>query len=130
MDLNNIIDIPPYSLKKQDKHLFYSDIIFDLTKHHHTNCPEYRKILNVLNIDIVKKYNVNEIPPIPVRLFKEYELISVDKSQIIKTMTSSGTTGVGVSRIFLDKITSTNQTKTLVKIVSSFTGTKDFLCWL
>jgi hypothetical protein len=78
----------------------------------------------VLGVDLSNKHNIEGIPPIPVRLFKEYDLLSVDKSRIIKTMTSSGTTGDGVSKIFLDNITSTNQTKTLVKIVSSFTGTK------
>jgi phenylacetate-coenzyme A ligase PaaK-like adenylate-forming protein len=78
----------------------------------------------VFGFDPTIKHNIEEIPPIPVRLFKDYDLLSVDKSQVIKTMTSSGTTGEGVSKIFLDSITSTNQTKTLVKIVSSFTGTK------
>ena len=64
------------------------------------------------------------MPFIPVRLFKHYELSSVEKSQIIKTITSSGTTEQSVSRIFLDRITATNQTKVLAKIVSSFIGTK------
>ena len=39
-------------------------------------------------------------------------------------MTSSGTTGQKVSRIFLDRTTSANQQKTMVKIVSSFTGSE------
>jgi phenylacetate-coenzyme A ligase PaaK-like adenylate-forming protein len=57
-------------------------------------------------------------------LFKEYELVSVDKSNIVKTMTSSGTTGQKVSRICLDKQTSSNQTKVLTKLISSFLGQK------
>ena len=67
---------------------------------------------------------ITDIPFIPVRLFKEYQLLSVQRSDIVKTMTSSGTTGQNVSRIYLDKTTSTNQTKVLTKLVSSFTGTK------
>ena len=46
---------------------------------------------------------------------------------MIKTMTSSGTTGQKVSKIYLDKETSLNQTKTLVKIVSSYIGAKGSL---
>jgi hypothetical protein len=57
-------------------------------------------------------------------LFKEYELRSVEPSEIVKTMTSSGTSGQAVSRIFLDRATAVNQTKVLIKIVSSFTGSK------
>ena len=123
-DLDSIIDIPPFSLAKQEKDAFYSDAVYDLTKHHFTNCAQYRKILNVLRFDPTIKHNIEDIPPIPVRLFKDYDLLSVEKSQISKTMTSSGTTGQSVSRIFLDRITATNQTKVLIKIVSSFTGAK------
>ena len=64
------------------------------------------------------------MPFLPIRLFKEYELISVERSKIIKTMTSSGTSGQSVSKIFLDKDTATNQMKALVKIISSITGKK------
>jgi phenylacetate-coenzyme A ligase PaaK-like adenylate-forming protein len=67
-------------------------------------------------------YGYTEMPFLPVRLFKMFELFSVDKSEIIKTMTSSGTTGQAVSKIFLDRETSSNQTKALTKIVSSFIG--------
>jgi phenylacetate-coenzyme A ligase PaaK-like adenylate-forming protein len=55
-------------------------------------------------------------------LFKELDLISIDRSEIFKTMTSSGTTGQAVSKIYLDKETASNQQRTLVKIVSDFTG--------
>ena len=49
---------------------------------------------------------------------------SCSKEEVVKTMTSSGTTGQQVSRIFLDRETSALQTKCLTKIVSSFLGTK------
>jgi len=123
-DLNDINDIPPFSLAKKEKDAFYVDVLYKLTKHHYKNCAPYRKILDVLGFDPTIRYDIEDIPPIPVRLFKDYDLLSVDKSQIIKTMTSSGTSGQSVSKIFLDRITSTNQTKVLTKIVSSFIGTK------
>ena len=49
---------------------------------------------------------------------------SCKKEEVVKTMTSSGTTGQQVSRIFLDRETSSLQTKCLAKIVSTFLGTK------
>lgn len=123
-DLNSIIDIPPFSLAKSKKLALYKDALHELTKHHYKNCSQYRKILNTLNSDPSVKHAIEDIPFIPVRLFKDYELSSVKKSQIIKTMTSSGTTGQSVSRIFLDQATASNQTKVLTKILSSFIGTK------
>ena len=59
---------------------------------------------------------------LPVRLFKELELKSVEQEDVVKMMTSSGTTGQAVSKIFLDRTTSSNQQKTMVKIVSDFMG--------
>ena len=47
--------------------------------------------------------DIEEQPMIPVRLFKEYELFSVPRGEIVKTMTSSGTSGQKVSKIFLVK---------------------------
>jgi phenylacetate-coenzyme A ligase PaaK-like adenylate-forming protein len=123
-DITSIIDISPFSLAKKEKNALYADVLYELTKHHYANCARYRKILDVLGFDPTVEQDIEDIPPIPVRLFKDYDLLSVEKSQIIKTMTSSGTTGQGVSKIFLDRITSTNQTKVLTKIVSNFTGTK------
>ena len=64
------------------------------------------------------------LPFLPVRLFKEYDLYSIDKSNIVKTMTSSGTSGQAVSKIYLSKDTSLNQSKALVKIVSEVIGSK------
>ena len=58
----------------------------------------------------------------PVRLIKENDLFSVDKSSVINTMTSSGTSGQKVSKIYLDKYTSNIQMKALSSIVSDFIG--------
>ncbi len=123
-DLIDIIDRPPYSLAHKEKKDLYTRFLSDLTRYHYKECPQYKKILNVLGYDSSSIKAIEDIPFIPVRLFKEYELLSIGRSLVIKTMTSSGTTGQKVSKIFLDKTTSTNQTKVLTKIVSSFTGTQ------
>ena len=54
----------------------------------------------------------------------EMDLKSVSDDEIVKTMTSSGTTGQKVSKIYLDRETALNQQKTMIKIVSSFTGSE------
>lgn len=123
-DLNTIINTRPFSLAKREKSVIYANALHELTNHHYAHCLRYRKILDALGFDQTVMHAVEDMPFIPVRLFKDYELSSVEKSQIIKTMTSSGTTGQGVSRIFLDRATATSQTRALTKIVSSFTGTK------
>ena len=47
---------------------------------------------------------VEKLPFIPVRLFKEFDLKSINDDKIAKILTSSGTSGSKVSKIFLDKL--------------------------
>ena len=83
-EIKNIINIPPFSLGKKHKDALFDDAINDLTKHHYATCVQYQKILDVLGFDPTIKHNIEDIPPMPVRLFKDYDLLSVEKSQIIK----------------------------------------------
>ncbi len=123
-DLNNILDLPPFSLSKSQKRGLYEEALFDLTRHHYKNCREYGKILDLLNFNSTIKHPIEELPFLPVRLFKDYKLLSTEETQVIKTLTSSGTTGQSLSRIFLDRVTATYQTKVLAKIVKNYTGPK------
>ncbi len=122
MDFEEILEISPYSLNKEEKEKMLTKRLVELTELHRQNCPEYARILDSIsyNRENVKSYRT--LPFLPVRLFKELSLKSVPQEEIVKTMTSSGTSGQAVSKIYLDKTTSSNQQKTMVKIVSDFTG--------
>jgi len=61
---------------------------------------------------------------IPVRLFKQRDLMSVSRNQIVKTMLSSGTTGQQKAKIYLDKNTARNQSLILSRIMSDLLGSK------
>lgn len=122
MELTEILDIPPYSLNKIEKGKLLSSYLTSLSRHHYQNCTEFRKMMNSINYDLGKDYIYTELPFLPVRLFKMFELSSIAKEDVVKTMTSSGTSGQAVSRIFLDRDTSSMQTRALTKIVSSFIG--------
>jgi phenylacetate-coenzyme A ligase PaaK-like adenylate-forming protein len=123
-DLASFLNIPPFSLDHRAKSELLIRALGELTQYHYERCSPYQSILDLLNSPKSGFSRLEDIPFIPVRLFKEYELVSVDKAAINKTMTSSGTTGQRVSRIYLDKTTSTNQTKVLTKIMSAFVGTR------
>ncbi len=122
MDFTEMLATSPYSLNKQEKSVRLTDGLSDLTRHHYEACEPYRNILNALAFDPRNVSTCADIPFLPVRLFKELELLSVSRDAVVKTMTSSGTTGQTVSKIFLDRETSANQMKVLTKIVSSFIG--------
>ena len=121
--LDEVLAIPPYALGRAEKDALYLRAMNELCRHHYEHSGEYRRIIDLLKHDVGQAGSAEDIPFLPVRLFKEFELRSIDKAAVQKTMTSSGTTGQ-VSRIFLDRQAATNQTKVLVKIVGSFTGGK------
>jgi phenylacetate-coenzyme A ligase PaaK-like adenylate-forming protein len=122
--LTDIQDIAPFSLGRAEKEALYQRALSWLSQHHYDKCSGYQRILDVLGVDPAKVETVQDMPFIPVRLFKEYDLLSIDRSAVVKTMTSSGTSGQRVSKIYLDKDASATQTRILSKIVASFIGKK------
>ncbi len=124
INMEELLNIEPFSLNKNEKREFFTRIINEMTLHHYRNSCSYKYIIDGLNVKLDGYLSLEDIPYLPVRLFKLHDLYSVDKSQIIKILTSSGTTGQSVSRIFLDKQTASIQIKVLSKIVSSILGSK------
>ena len=124
MDIKEILEIAPFSLDKGYKHQLLNERLHELTHKHYAQCEAYHRMMNACGLDINNLPDYEQLPFLPVRLFKEFELRSCEKHDIVKTMTSSGTTGQQVSRIFLDRETSSAQQKCLTKIVSHFLGTK------
>lgn len=112
MDYQELFDLDPYGLPQTEKDELYRRWLTDLGDHHRKNCPEYAAL----------SHRLGSTPALPVRLFKTFDLKSIPASEVVKTMTSSGTSGQQVSKIYLDRETSSRQTKTLSRIVSDFTG--------
>lgn len=114
----------PYAWNQKEKDAILTKTLLGLTEHHKEKCPEYANILQALAYQPQAIRHYSELPFFPVRLFKNIELLSVDKKNIFKVMTSSGTTGQAVSKIFVDKETAMLQQKTMIKILSDFWGKK------
>lgn len=122
IDYEALLKTEPYSLDKTEKHQQMTAVQKELTQHHYEHCEAYRRMLRAMRFNPETITNYEDIPFLPVRLFKDLTLKSIVEKEIFKTMTSSGTTGQAVSKIYLDKETASLQQKTLVKIVTSFTG--------
>lgn len=122
MEYSKILEIPPYSLNKEQKNDLLTRELKELSLLHYEKCEEYRRLVDVLGIGLEEIESHTDLPFVPVQLFKYMDLKSVGEDEVFKVMTSSGTSGQAVSKIYLDRSTATNQQKTLVKIVSDFTG--------
>ena len=124
MDMEQLLQLPPYALEHDEKQRMLTDMLKGLTAKHRWGCEEYGRILETLGYEEDRVQCPADIPFLPVRLFKEYYLHSVPLEEIATTMTSSGTSGQQVSRIALDAETSRNQKKVLHHIIASYIGEK------
>ena len=121
--IDELFNSKPFSLAKSDKEQVLTRVLTKLTEFHYESCREYRGMLDALGFDPCADINsYYEFPMLPVQLFKEMTLKSVKDEDVFKVLSSSGTTGQAVSKIYLDKSTASAQQKALVKIVSDFTG--------
>jgi phenylacetate-coenzyme A ligase PaaK-like adenylate-forming protein len=122
MTFEEMISIPPFSLNKADKGKLLTEELISLTERHISLCDKYARMMRASGFTPEKIKHYNEIPFLPVSLFKEMELKSVPDDEVFKVTTSSGTTGQAVSKIYLDRATASSQQKALAKIVSDFTS--------
>lgn len=97
-------------------------LLNELTVHHSINCSQYDKIRQFAGLPNPVSSGFGAIPYLPVRAFKELDLVSVPRDEIVKTLTSSGTTGSLVSRIHLDASDATRQQFALNSVMQSSIG--------
>ncbi|MEK4146253.1 acyl-protein synthetase [Robertmurraya sp. FSL W8-0741] len=109
--------------KSADKQNYLLAELNELTKFHYSHCEPYKQMLSKSN-HALEVTNLEEIPFLPVQLFKMLALHSIEENDIFKVLTSSGTTGQQVSKIYLDKDTAKAQTKALVEVMTPLLGKK------
>ena len=119
-----LLDLPPYGLDQAEKRARLLPMLRDLTEHHARHCPPYRNILDRVfgGAASLRIERLEDVPYLPVTLFKTHALSSVADDAVVKVLTSSGTTGHSPSRIFLDAETASVQSAVLVKVAQRFLG--------
>ena len=95
-------DLPPYSLAKEEKQSLLLKRMNELTQHHYFNCKEYAHYIDAIGYKGKEAESLEDVPFIPIRIFKEVAMKSVPNDEIFKTMKSSGTSGQNQSKIYLD----------------------------
>jgi phenylacetate-coenzyme A ligase PaaK-like adenylate-forming protein len=120
--LDQMFEVDPYSLTYHQKTRLLQIGLASLTQYHSENNSSYRNILSSIDYDNEKVENLSSFPSLPVRLFKEIDLVTNPRNSVTRSLNSSGTSGQSTSKINIDTETSSFQTKALVKIVSHYIG--------
>ena len=95
--------------------------LVSLTDHHRAACQPYADYCDTLFSGPEAPGSLAELPFLPVRAFKEFDLRSVSEADVFKVMTSSGTSGAR-SRIYIDRETAQLQTRVLTTIFGDTFG--------
>ena len=113
-----------FALATSEKRAALLPTLEELTRKHHRDCEIYRRLVDRVFGGLPKETyaRIEDVPFIPVSLFKQFELRSIPSADIFRVLTSSGTTGQAVSRVILDRETAALQGKALVKIMQHFIG--------
>ena len=122
MNLKKYIEIEQFSLSKEKKEKYFFNLLNDLNKHHLSNSEEYKKISEIYFHSNGVLSSTNDVPFLPVSIFKNKLLASISQEEIYKILKSSGTTSSVPSQIVLDKETAALQTFTLSKILTHILG--------
>jgi hypothetical protein len=119
-----LLELPPFSLPQAEKRARLLPMLRALTQHHAARCRPYRNVLDRVfgGADQLRMERLEDVPFLPVTLFKTHALSSVPESEVLKVLTSSGTSGQEPSRVFLDAETASVQSAVLVKVAQHFLG--------
>ena len=120
---DNIINFDPFKTGQVKKSKIFLSNIKEVAIWHYRNCPQFKTFCDTEKFDIHSNYSIENFPYLPVSMFKNKNMISVATADIKKILYSAATTG-NPSKIFVDRITSERQEKTLSKIAKNFFGHK------
>lgn len=125
MLLDDLLAGPQFATPQAVKERTLVDGLAELQRHHRAYCEPYRRLMDALHVDEEAMYErVADLPFLPVRLFKEHELRSIAEEEVFKVLTSSGTTGQAVSRIYLDRDATQTQARALSRVMAEVLGPK------
>jgi hypothetical protein len=119
---DSLISEDPYSREDAEKCGNLLPIIKEQLKSARQNNRQIDAFFAKQNIDIDAMSRLEDVPFIPVQMFKSFDLRTCPEQAISKVLQSSGTTGGTPSRIPLDKATTMNQIRALKTILADYLG--------
>ena len=122
MNLGEVINTHQFSLNSVEKNRFLLPLVKELNQFHNEHCSDFNKISDVVFNGNDNIETFDDLPFLPVSIFKNFDIKSINDTDVFKVLTSSGTTGQQVSKIYLDRETASLQTLALSKIVSHVLG--------
>ena len=120
--IDALIKQPQFTLSSQEREHLLFPILSELIEFHSKKNEVYGNTVRSRILPNPEIKGLGSLPYLPVRAFKELELKSIEDDEVVKVLTSSGTTGQQVSKIYLDAISATRQQAALGSVMSTVLG--------
>ena len=117
-NFGEILSQNPFGMPQEIKETWFCSLQKELTNYHYDRCLPYKRIIDRLALKPSNDCNLESLPFLPVRLFKSVDLKSTNDQDILRVLTSSGTSGNRPSRIHLDRKAILLQSRVLKHIFS------------
>lgn len=111
-----------YIHAQSDKERMLLPLLQDLCSTMAAQCAPYGLFLQRIAPAPAEWRSLEDIPPLPVNMFKRFELRAVPAAQVVRELRSSSTTGSSPSRIFIDKTTAFRQARALTALLREDIG--------
>lgn len=123
LKLEGLLQMPQYSLDDNEKNGVLLKLIKERLPEALAN-PHIKNLFTKRGIDIEKIRSVEEVPFIPVQMFKYFDLSSNPDEKVARIIKSSGTTSGSQSIVPISKETAATQMKGLKSILENYLGQK------
>ncbi|QYZ79897.1 acyl-protein synthetase [Methanofollis formosanus] len=121
-DLNDLLLNPPYSIPNDEKNQLLLPIVRTQLTGAIKNNHHLANLFSKLDLSPDDIRRLEDVPAIPVQMFKYFDLKTCSEDRIEKVLRSSGTTTGVTSRVPLSKNTIINQIKALKSILKDHLG--------
>jgi hypothetical protein len=121
--LDHLLRAPAFKLEPKDHHAKLLAVLQGELAYATDRNPQFRRYVEAWPIDYRTAEHISDLPFLPVGIFKaDPPLALVPPDNVIRTLTSSATTGQTPSRVVLDASTSKRMIKGVTIIIRDFIG--------
>lgn len=125
LDISNVDDFfsaKLFSMKQTEKEQTQARLLRPQIEEQIKNSPLMKKFYESNNFSSQDLKLPKNIPPLPVQMFKKFDLRTCPEQDVLRILNSSATTTGIPSKIFVDKTTSFRQSRGLTSITKNFIG--------
>ena len=120
--LKGLLKEPLYDHARGPRRALQAEAMREVTRFHIEHCPPYARLCAARGFDVDAFTELEDIPYLPTRFFKQRLLLSIPAERLFREVNSSATTSGTSSRMGLDRPTSRRQSKCFTKTVTERCG--------